>query len=138
MSLFICILVWAEGRKRNPVKWDLAYSTGCRSQVLYCLSHVATRNLHLEPWKLRHMFSLGLGRRTEKIMKMFALDAHKYSRQVMYFEDILNNINILIHVLESNPYLPYRLKHELVTLSLSLAQQREGYCNSISWHRYRA
>lgn len=39
------------------------------------------------------MFPPGLGRRAEKIMKMLAWDAHKLSRQVMYFEDILNYSN---------------------------------------------
>jgi len=89
------------------------------------------------------MFPLGLGKRAEKIMKMFAWDAHKLSRQVMYFEDILHKSNTyksLLDVLESNASLPYHVKLELVTLSFSSAQQSKvkDHCHSISWHRYRA
>lgn len=38
-------------------------------------------------------------------MKIFAWNAHKLRRQIMYFEDILNNSNTLIDVLESDTYL---------------------------------
>lgn len=67
------------------------------------------------------MFPPGPGRRAEKIMKMLAWDAHKLSRQIMYFEDILNYSNTLMDVLDSISYLPYHLKQELVTLSFSSA-----------------
>lgn len=103
---------------------------------------IACLSLLVELSVLNHessMFPPWLRRKTEKTMKTFKWDAQKLSREVMYFEDILKNSNTLIVVLKSNTYLPYHLKHELVTLSLSAAQQSKvkGHCHSISLHRYR-
>lgn len=131
----ICILTWVERRMRNPVKWLMTLATG----ILYCMSPVASRNTHLEPQKLRHVSSRAWKKKW-KVEENLAWVADELRKQVMYFEDVLNNKNFLRDALESNTFLPHHLKHELVTLSISSAQQStvKGHCHSVSWHEYRA
>lgn len=125
--------VWVERRMRNPVKCLVTLAT--ESDIIACL--LLLLEIHTLNHKSRGMFPLGLGRRTEKLMKMFSWVAHKLSKQVLYFEDVLNNSNFLTDALESNTYLPQHLQHELVTLSISSAQQStvKSRCHSVSWHR---